>query len=157
MVDSQLHTPVMPLDGRQSETALSIQTGVCSLLIEMDFAPVTEVTLGSGRRADVMALGPTGDLWIIEIKSSEADYRADRKWHTYRDYCDRFFFAAASDDVAELLPADEGLILADRWGAEIVRDAERVPLNASRRKAAVARYARTAAFRLLRLPDRLDA
>ena len=77
-------------DGRQSPTALAICTGVRRLLAGHGFASVTEFTLASGRRADILALGPDGAIWIVEVKSSPADFRADGKWPDYRDFCDRF-------------------------------------------------------------------
>src|ERR1700712_3721679 len=80
-------------DGRQSTTATEIATGVRRLLASYGYASVTEMTLASGRRADVLALGQDGCIWIVEIKSSVADFRADSKWPDYRAFCDRLFFA----------------------------------------------------------------
>lgn len=55
-------------------------------------APVTEVSLANGRRADIAAVAASGEIWIVEIKSSIEDFRTDQKWPEYRDYCDRLFF-----------------------------------------------------------------
>ncbi len=140
-------------DGRQSETAAGIQRGVCRLLRSAGFASVTELSLASGRRADVAAIGKSGEIWIVEIKSSVADYRADGKWPDYWDYCDQLFFAVPPDLPQDILPAETGLIVADAWGAEIMRSSERRALSAARRKAVTALFARTAAWRLQAIHD----
>ncbi len=135
-------------DGRQSETAFAIQRGVARLLRDHNYAMLTEFTLASGRRADIMGLSTEGQLWIIEIKSSPEDYHADGKWHEYRDFCDRFSFAIPQTMDSTLIPDHAGLIVADQWGAEILRPASEHPLHAARRKAITHNFARTAAQRL---------
>lgn len=142
-------------DGRQSPTAAAVQRGCARLLANMNFAPVTELTLVTGRRADMMALGPKGDIIIIEIKSSVADYMADNKWEDYLDYCDRFFFAVPPEFPAEeLLPDDVGYIVADKYGAEILREgAHDGRLPPARRKAVTLLFARMAARRVMRFLD----
>ena len=111
-------------------------------------APVSEVSLASGRRADIAAVAESGEIWIVEIKSSIEDFRVDQKWPEYRDYCDRLFFAVAPAFPNEILPADTGLMIADRYGGEIVRAAPEHKLAGARRKAMTLRLVRTAAFRL---------
>ena len=111
-------------------------------------APVSEVSLANGRRADIAAVAESGEIWIVEIKSSIEDFRADQKWPEYRDYCDRLFFAVAPAFPNEILPADTGLIIADRYGGEIVRAAPEHKLAGARRKAMTLRLVHTAAFRL---------
>jgi len=140
-------------DGRQSPTALAVCTGVRRLLAGHGFASVTEFTLASGRRADILALGPDGAIWIVEVKSSPADFRADGKWPDYRDFCDRFFFAVSEEFPVEILPPDTGLILADGYGAAIERDAPEHRLAGARRKAVTLRFAHAAATRLHMLVD----
>ncbi|MBL8905695.1 MAG: MmcB family DNA repair protein [Rhizobiales bacterium] len=135
-------------DGRQSETAALLQKGVCRRFRAQGFATLCEFTLASGRRADVIALGPKGDIWIVEIKSSPEDFRADRKWPDYRDFCDRLYFAVAASMDPALLPVEAGLIIADAFGAEILRHPQETPLNAARRKAVTIGFARAAAMRL---------
>jgi hypothetical protein len=135
-------------DGRQSETALAIQRGVGRLLRAHNFSPLTEFTLASGRRADVIGIGSDGAVWIIEIKSSPEDFKADNKWPEYRDYCDRFSFAIPQTMDAELIPQEAGLIVADQWGAEVIRPAPLHSLHASRRRSLLVAYAQTAAQRL---------
>ncbi len=140
-------------DGRQSETAAAIQRGVGRLLRAHDYALLTEFTLASGRRADVIGLSPKGLLWIIEIKSSPEDFRVDSKWPEYREFCDQFSFAIPQTMPAELMPEDAGLIIADQWGAEIIRPASEHPLHASRRRAVLMGFGRVAAQRLHGLWD----
>ena len=139
--------PVLKSDGRQSETALAIQRGLSRLLRDHDHVMLTEFTLATGRRADVIALGPDGTIWIIEIKSSPEDFYVDNKWHEYREFCDRFSFAIPQTMDGAIIPVDAGLIIADHWGAEIMRPASQHPLHASRRKALTHSFARSAAQR----------
>ncbi|MFZ3034541.1 MAG: MmcB family DNA repair protein [Parvibaculum sp.] len=142
-------------DGRQSPTAAAVQRGCARLLANMNFSPVTELTLATGRRADMMALGTKGEIIIIEIKSSVADYMADNKWEDYLDYCDRFFFAVPPEFPAQdLLPDDVGYIVADKYGAEILREGTHDgKLAPARRKAVTLLFARMAARRVMRFLD----
>ncbi len=143
----------VPEDGRQSPQAAAIARGVRRLMWSMGFATVTELVLASGRRADVVGVSAKGEIWIVEIKSSVADWRADCKWPEYRDYCDRLLFAVARDFPVELLPDDTGLMIADQYGADLVREAPSTPLAGARRKAVTLRFARAAAWRLQALAD----
>ena len=145
--------PSIKPDGRQSATAAAIQKGVCRHLRAAGFATLTEFTLASGRRVDVMGLSPSGQIWIIEIKSSLEDFRADLKWPEYRDFCDRLYFAITTDLQPEIMPVEAGLIIADAWGAEVQRDPAEHFLHASRRKAMTLSFARSAALRLHGLYD----
>ena len=140
--------PFELFDGRQSPTAAAVQRGTCRLLAQMGYAAVTELPLATGRRIDVMGLGQKGELLAIEIKSSLADFRADQKWPGYLSFCDRFFFAVPADFPREVLPAEVGLIVADRYGAEVLRDAPTDKLVGARRKAVTLLFARVAARRL---------
>jgi hypothetical protein len=149
---SQAFAP-LPLDGRQSPTALHIQRGVRRLFAQLGHATLPEFTLASGRRADVIALAPDGRLTIIEIKSSIADFRTDQKWPDYRDFCDRFFFAIPETVPIEILPDVTGLIVADSFGAAILREPPDHPLAGARRKAVTLRFARAAAGLLHALAD----
>jgi hypothetical protein len=127
--------------------------GVCRALQALDFATLVEVAPQPGLRVDVMALGPGGEIWVVECKSSLADLRADRKWHAYLPWCDRFFWAVPAEFPVACLPDEGGLILADDFDAEIVRPAAPSRLAAPRRRALTLRFARTAAFRHLQLRD----
>jgi hypothetical protein len=142
-----------PPDGRQSQTALEVAVGTRRLLAGHGFASVTELTLASGRRADIVAVGGDGAIWIVEIKSCVADFRADGKWPDYRDFCDRFSFAVPTDFPTGILPDDAGLILADAFGAAVVREAPEHRLKGARRKAVLLRFAHAAAGRLHTLVD----
>jgi hypothetical protein len=129
------------------ETTLAVTRGAYRLLAEMSYAPLAEVGLPNGRRADLMALGPRGEIVIVEVKSSAEDYLTDRKWGEYAPYCDAFFFAVAPEFPMHLLPDEPGLIVADGFGGAVVREAPRFPLVAARRKALTLAFARLAAFR----------
>jgi len=127
--------------------------GVSRLMRSLDFATMDEVVLRPGLRVDVMALGPQGQIWVIECKSSRADFTSDRKWQGYLEWCDRFFWAVPSDFPTNLLPEGDGHILADDFGAEIVSMAPEKPLAGARRKALTLRFARMAAWRHMGLRD----
>ena len=143
----------LPPDGRQSATALAVARGTTRLLHSLGFAVVTELPLPSGRRADLVALSGAADLWIIEIKSSIADFRADQKWMDYRAHCDRLFFATTLDVPWDIFPPDTGLIVADAFGASIVCEAPEHRLHAATRKCMLLAFARAAALRLSALAD----
>lgn len=127
--------------------------GVCRHLAEMNFAALEEYTPERGRRVDVMALGPKGELWVIECKSSRADFNADSKWQGYLDWADRFFWAVDADFPTDILPPDTGLILADGYGGEIIRMGPEARLPGARRHAVTRKFARDAARRLLAWRD----
>lgn len=139
---------VVSLDGRQSEVAAELQRGVCRAFRALGLSVVTELPLANGRRADVVGLSPSGDVLIVEIKSCLIDYRTDSKWQDYLDFCDRLYFAVAADFPREVIPQQAGLILADRYGAELARDGIEERLSAARRKAMMLCFARAAALRL---------
>jgi hypothetical protein len=139
---------VVCLDGRQSEVAAELQRGVCRAFRALGLSVVTELPLSNGRRADVVGLSPSGDVLIVEIKSCLIDYRTDAKWQDYLDFCDRLYFAVAADFPREVIPQEAGLILADRYGAELVREGAEERLSAARRKAMMLCFARAAALRL---------
>lgn len=140
-------------DGRQSETALMVARGARRFLAGLGYSSIAELPLASGRRADLVALSDKGDILIIEIKSSINDFRTDQKWPDYRLHCDRFFFAIPDHVPAEIMPEDAGLIMADAYGASLLRDAPEHRLPTATRKAMTLRYARAAAERLHRLFD----
>lgn len=142
------------VDLRQSPTALKVQRGVMRLLRSMhDFACFAEVPLANGRRADVLGVGPKGEIWIVEIKSSVIDFRVDEKWPNYKDFCDRFYFAKPPELDAGIFPATEGLIVADGHGADILREAIDEPLAPARRKAMLLKLTRLGADRVHQLMD----
>jgi len=122
-------------------------------LAQRGVATLSEVALANGRRADLLGLGRGGELVIVEIKSSVQDFRSDGKWQDYREFCDRFYFAVPEGFPRALIPPDCGLIVADGFGAAILREAPRVPLAAPRRKAVTLRFAILGSQRLRRLID----
>ncbi|MDX2264103.1 MAG: MmcB family DNA repair protein [Hyphomicrobiales bacterium] len=122
--------------------------GAMRLLRAHYFAALTEFPLKSGRRADILGLGPQGEIWIVEVKSSVADFRADRKWTEYRDWCDRLFFAVGPEFPHSIIPEDTGLIIADAYDAALIREAPETSLAPARRRALTLRFARLAAVRL---------
>jgi hypothetical protein len=134
-------------------TALAVARGTARLLHSLGFAVVAELALPSGRRADLVALGAAGEFWIVEVKSSIADLRADRKWLEYRRHCDRLFFATTAQVPCEIFPRDTGLIVADAFGAAIVCEAPEHRLHAVTRKHMMLTFARAAALRLSALAD----
>ena len=150
--NGDVEQPVEPAplytDGRQSQAALDICRGAMRALRTLGFAGITELTLATGRRADIIAVNAGGEIWIVEIKSSIEDFRADTKWPEYRDYCDRLLFAVAPDFPREILPEDAGLLIADRFGGEVVRAAPHTALPGARRKAMLIAIGRAACLRM---------
>lgn len=132
------------------ETTLSVTRGAARLMVDLGYAPLLEVGLPNGRRADVMAIGPRGDIVICEVKSGLDDYRVDRKWGEYGPFCDAFYFAVAPEFPSDILPDHPGLIVADGFGGAVVRDAPLAPLAPARRKALTIAFARLGAMRTLR-------
>jgi hypothetical protein len=142
-----------PPDGRQSETARTIVRGVRRLLRGRGFSSLTELSLTGGRRADIAAINQDGEVLIVEVKSCAADFLADRKWQNYASCCDRLYFAISERTPADLIPLEAGLIVADHYGAEIIRDAELKRMAPASRRAILLRFAQAAADRLHRLAD----
>jgi hypothetical protein len=152
-INLQRLAAVMPADGRQSEMALAIARGTIRLLRMAGFSALSELPLPSGRRADIVALGADGEIWIVEIKSSLEDFRADQKWQDYRAHCDRLYFAFSPEMASEIFPPDAGRIVADAYGAHILCEAPEHRLAAATRKAMLLRFGQVAAQRLSRLAD----
>jgi hypothetical protein len=134
-------------------SAQRLARGVCRALGALGYAALTEFPLNSGRRVDVIAVNGAGETVIVEIKTSTADYRTDRKWNEYLEFCDAFYFAVPSVFPIALLPADCGLMVADDYGAEVLRRPAAQPMNGSRRRAQTLRLAVAAMQRLGRLVD----
>lgn len=152
------------LDASAPLIARDVARGTARLLLRHDCLAIAEVSLGNGRRADLMGLCPKGNVTIVEIKVSRADLLGDAKWTDYLDYCDRFFWAIPEHldrqllDRPELLPDRAGLIVADRYDAAVVREPAHVALAPSRRRAETLRFARRAARRLLvEIDEGIDA
>jgi len=142
-----LQMPIMPGDGPL------LARGVCRLLRDLGYGTLTEFSLKTRRRADAIGVSGTGQIVIVETKTTETDYRSDGKWHEYRDFCDAFYFAVPREFPRELIPEDCGLMVADAHGAAVLRPAPTHRLHASRRKALLLRFAVAASTRLQRLVD----
>ena len=127
--------------------------GVCRALAARGLATLTEFSLRDGRRADVIALDSAGEIAIVEVKASLADFRADGKWSAYLAFCDRFYFAVPRDFPRDVLPEDHGLLVADPYHAELLRPAPLAKLSAARRRALILRFAQVASQRLARSSD----
>jgi hypothetical protein len=135
------------------DLAKELARGAARCLLQLGYATLAEAPLANGRRADLLALGSDGVLLIVEVKSSVADFRSDRKWADYRDYCDRLSFAVPADFPKALIPDDCGLIVADPFGALVLREGVLHALSPARRRALTLRFARLAAERLTRFLD----
>ncbi len=137
-------------DTDPDRAGVRLARGVCRMLLDAGFSPLTEFPTKSRRRMDVCAIGPGGEIWCIEVKSSRADFMSDEKWPDYLDWCDQMFFAVPDGFPEEILPTGYGLIRADEYAAEIIRQTGETKLSAARRKAVTLRFARLAADRLAR-------
>src|ERR1700738_5398885 len=131
-------------------TAAQLARGVCRALDQLGYASLVEFPLANGRRADILGVGKTGDIVIVEIKRSIADFRADRKRVIYRDFADRLYFAVPNHFPQVLIPEECGLMVADPFGAALLRDGHATPLSSGRRRALTLRFARLAAARVPR-------
>lgn len=143
----------MALVDQDRLSAERLARGVCRAFAALGYATLTEFPLSNGRRVDVIAVNSAGETVIVEIKTSPADFRADRKWNEYLEFCDAFFFAVPAAFPMALLPPEPGLIVADDYGAEILRRPTPQPMNGSRRRAQTLRLALAAMSRLGRLVD----
>jgi hypothetical protein len=130
------------------ETTGLVTRGAGRLMAAMGFSPLLEVGLPNGRRADVLALGPRGQIVICEVKSGLDDYRTDRKWSEYLPFCDAFYFAVAPEFPQEVLPQEPGLIVADAFGGAVLRPPPQTPIAGARRKALTIAFGRLAAGRI---------
>ncbi len=142
-----------PAETARPDATRAITLGVCRHLMACRISPLQEFKLASGRRADIAGLDRDGRFTIVEVKSSPADFNADAKWPDYLVHADFFYFAVAADFPLDLLPAEHGVLVADRFGAAILRAAEERPINANRRRHQTLRFARQAAANLIHVVD----
>lgn len=138
--------------GRDAVTE-AVTRGVGRALGDLGYGVLTEMSLATGRRADVMGIDRATRIVIVEVKSSIEDFRADQKWQEYREWCDQLFFAVAEDFPRDILPEDAGLMIADRFNAAIIRPAPVLTLAPARRRALLLRFALAASTRLWRAGD----
>jgi hypothetical protein len=122
--------------------------GLLRAMHAQGWSAISEVTLATGRRVDAMAIDSKGEITVVEVKSSVADFQSDGKWHEYRDFCDRFYFAVPVEFPQHLLPGDSGLFVVDPYGGALIRDAPVHKLSAARRKALLITFASLASRRL---------
>lgn len=147
----EIKDPEMNASSRQqslSPMARAVLRGTSRLLVAHGLSCIAELTLPNTRRADLVGISKDGEISIVEVKSSLADFRSDNKWHEYRDYCDKLYFAVSPEFPVDVLPETTGLILADNYWGEIVRQAPIEKLATARRKTMIIRFGRTAATRL---------
>ncbi|WP_428376377.1 MmcB family DNA repair protein [Lichenicoccus sp.] len=154
-------------DERRSALAahsLAIRRAAARLCGQLGWAPLHEVPLPNGRRADILALRPDGGFACIEVKSGPRDFLTDTKWQDYRAYSDALYFAVDEQFPRALLPPDTGLVVACVGphcapgsliapDAEILREAPAHALAPARRRALLQRFATVAAQRLAMLED----
>ena len=133
------------------ETTRLLTRGVCNLFQDLGFGTLTEFKLASGRRVDVMAIDRNGEFVIVEVKSTVADFRSDRKWHEYLAFCERFYFAVPAGFPVEMMPKDCGLIVADPYAAAVRRESLTRKLNTNRKRRQLIRFALAATNRLSNL------
>lgn len=145
--------PNDPLASLELKPGQLLGRGVMRYLRQIGMSVLEEYVPARGLRVDVIALGPKGEIWIVECKSSLQDFQTDHKWQGYLPYCDAFYWAVDVDFPVDVLPPENGLMIADRFGAEIIRPAPITPLAAARRKKQTHRFAQTCADRLHRFVD----
>ena len=148
-----LYVHYISMDGQISSPGAALARGAARALVQLGFDPICEFGVARGLRVDVIALGPKAEVWIVECKSSLVDFRSDMKWQGYLPWCDRFFWAVDTDFPCEALPEEHGLFLADRYGAEIIRQGAETSLTPARRKSVTLAMARAALRRLHRYTD----
>lgn len=151
--DNQSSREVDTDDTMEHRLSVQLARGVTRSMTQLGCVCLSEFTLKSARRVDVIALDRKGRFTIVEIKTSVTDFRSDRKWQDYLPFCDDYYFAVPEDFPVDILPADHGLIVADAYGSEIVRPATPGTMNAARRKALTLLFACKAGSRLLQFTD----
>lgn len=153
MTQAVVTTAGPPVADPEIRLAIALARGISRTLADQGYGTLVEFSLNNGRRADVIGLDGAGRFVIVEIKTSEADFRADRKWPEYREHCDRFYFAVPIGFPQAILPPECGLMVADAYAAAVIREFDEIPMNGSRRRAQVLRFGLVASERLQRLAD----
>ena len=131
-----------------SKNDTKIARGVMRHFSQMGLPSLREYSPVRGLRVDVIVLAPSDEIWIVECKSSKIDFKSDKKWQNYLEWCDRYFWAVDSDFPKDILPFDTGLIIADSYDAKILREAPLNKLSVNRRKKIVRSMESTACNRL---------
>ena len=133
--------------------ALRMARGVCRFLAAQGYSTLTEFPVGKGRRVDAIGLNRDRRFVIVEIKTSIADFRSDAKWPDYLLWCDAYYFAVPDDFPADILPEDQGLLVADAFDAAAIREAPVRTMNATRRRTQILKFALAAGQRLQQALD----
>ena len=149
----------MPIyeDNLPAMAGMRLARGVVRMLKTMDHAPLCEFVPKSGLRVDVVSIAPDGEIWVVECKSSRSDFATDKKWQSYLEWSDRFFWAVDCTFDTTILPADTGIIVADAYSAEAIREAPLTRLPSARRARLTRDIARASMFRLQALLDPLGS
>lgn len=145
--------PVSDHDPLPAQPGHRLARGVTRMLAALGHAALPEFVPSGGLRVDVISVSPKGEIWVVECKSCRSDFVSDRKWQGYLEFCDRFFWAIDAGFPQDLLPGESGLILADSWGAELVRMAPETRLAAARRSRLLRDIARVSTGRLMAMTD----
>ena len=132
-----------------SKNFSKISRGVMRHFAQIGLSSLSEFSPIRGLRVDIVALGPSDEIWIVECKSGKNDFKSDNKWHNYLDWCDRYFWAVDGEFPIDILPSDTGLIIADSYDASIIREAPLNKLSAARRKKLIKSIAKSACNRLV--------
>ena len=127
----------------------TIARGVIRHFSQVGLSSLSEFSPIRGLRVDIITLGMSDEIWIVECKSGQSDFKSDKKWQNYLDWCDRYFWAVDANFPINILPSDTGIIIADAYDASILRDSPLNKLSAARRKKIMNSVARTACDRLL--------
>ena len=126
-----------------------IARGVMRHFAQIGLSSLSEFSPTRGLRVDIITLGMSDEIWIVECKSGQNDFKSDKKWQNYLDWCDRYFWAVDANFPIGILPSDTGVIIADTYDASILRDSPLNKLSAARRKKIMNSVARSACNRLL--------
>ncbi|MBE88263.1 MAG: hypothetical protein CMM76_02335 [Rhodospirillaceae bacterium] len=145
--------PTSQINDKNDHTAAALTRGLSRYFRGLGQVCISEFALKNRRRADIVALDQAGFFTIVEIKSGRSDFITDHKWQDYLEFCDRFYFAVDQSFPNEIIPSTCGLIIADEYYAEIIRDCQVDKMHSARRRAMTLRFARTAAQRLTNLTD----
>ena len=130
-----------------------IARGVMRHFSQIGLSSLSEFSPARGLRVDIITLGMANEIWIVECKSCQSDFKSDKKWQNYLDWCDRYFWAVDANFPIDILPPDTGVIIADAYDASILREAPLNKLSVARRKKIIKSIAKSACNRLLTYTD----
>ena len=134
---------------KKSKGLNGIARGVMRHFDQIGLSSLSEFSPIKGLRVDIITLGMSNEIWIIECKSGQSDFKSDRKWHNYLDWCDRYFWAVDANFPIDILPINTGIIIADAYDASILREAPLNKLSPARQRKVIKSIAKSACNRLL--------